>query len=332
MDPAAVLQRLEPLFASLHRGQTVHFLHVSAACLFIYDYFTTFAEEVALIWPAQWGAGKILFLLARYITWPELVIVLWIELFDVKPKLCHAIYTYATWSILAGITISDMILILRTWAIWGAKRSVLAMLSILLLAITAANCYIVAYYIRNTVFISATSVVPGIQGCVITDSTRRIGVTWISLTAFEFVIVLMTVVKGVEHFRKGSSNLISSLYRDGILYFIYLFSISLTNLVFVYATPAEYIVLLAQLQRAFHAILSCRIILHLRSAATTRNTATVSGTAVSTAIGNRLSPPRWGTGARKDAYGRPEHNVSAWFGDRPWQTQSATTTTEVSFA
>lgn len=324
MDPAAVLKSLQPVFASLHRGQTVHFLHVAAAALFIYDYFTTFAEEVALIWPAQWGSGKILFLLARYITWPELVIVLYIELFDVKPTLCHAIYTYATWSILAGIVISDMILILRTWAIWGANRAILVMLSVLLVAITATNCYIVAYYIRNTVFISANSVVPGVQGCVIISSTRRIGVAWITLTAFEFVIVLMTVVKGVEHFRKSSSNLISSLYRDGILYFIYLFSISLTNLVFVYATPAEYIVLLAQLQRAFHAILSCRIILHLRAASAAQHSETLSGTVVSTAIGNA----RWAA----DAAWMPRHNVSAWFGDKPWQAQSAGTTTGISFA
>lgn len=39
----------------------------------MYDHALTFLDEVELVWPAPWGAGKILFLLTRYMTWPELL-------------------------------------------------------------------------------------------------------------------------------------------------------------------------------------------------------------------------------------------------------------------
>lgn len=41
----------------------------------------TLGDEVSVIWPASWGAGKILFLAARYLTWPELVL----EMFGAPP-------------------------------------------------------------------------------------------------------------------------------------------------------------------------------------------------------------------------------------------------------
>ncbi|EJD38832.1 hypothetical protein AURDEDRAFT_187635 [Auricularia subglabra TFB-10046 SS5] len=233
---------LAALFGSLQRGQIVHYLHVASACLFVYDHFTTFADEVSLIWQAPWSTGKALFLVSRYITWPELV---------------FAIYR----SIVAGITVAETVLILRTWALWGGRRIVLFGLAFLLFAITAVNGWIVFEYTRHT----RLAEVPGIGGCVVTSTTHIIALAWILVSAFELVILLMTVAKGIQHFKESSSTLIGSLYRDGILYYLSLFAVSLANMVFVISAQAEYIILLAELQRSFHAIFCCRIILHLRA-------------------------------------------------------------------
>ncbi|EJD38835.1 hypothetical protein AURDEDRAFT_172155 [Auricularia subglabra TFB-10046 SS5] len=307
---------LEQLFASLERGTNVHYLHVSAAFLFIYDYFTTFSDEVDLIWKARCGPGKLLFLVVRYVTWPELLALLYIELFDVSTTVCYGVFKYSAWSLLFGITASEMVLILRTWAIWGARRSTLLLLSLLLLAVTIVNCYIVEYYIEHTTIVRGKGFLPGVTGCILVHSTRRVGVAWICETVFELVIVVLTLIKGIEHFKTSSLSLFPSLYRDGVLYFVFLFTISLVNMTVLFSAAEEYIILLAETQRAFHALLACRIILHLRSAAATRRVDAVA----------RPGPFGFGIHAPESRSSSAQtRSVSAWFGNESVKTPDHST-------
>ncbi|EJD38841.1 hypothetical protein AURDEDRAFT_172160 [Auricularia subglabra TFB-10046 SS5] len=328
-------QALGQLFSSLQRGTIVHYLHVSAACLFMYDYFTTLSDEVTFIWNARWGPGKALLLLVRYITWPELLVLLYIELFDITTKTCHRAFVYTAWSLLFGVTVSEMVLILRTWAIWGARRNTLLLLCALLLGVTAVNSYIVAYYINHTTsqsilhsrassnpyisVIRAAGYIPGVTGCVLVASTHKVGIAWMTVTVFEFVIVVMTMIKGLEHYKTSASSLFPSLYRDGILYFVFLFTISLVNMIVIYTAPDEYIILLAETQRAFHALLACKIILHLRASAAARQVDVVSRPSafVSTAI--QLNDVCV-VGARDHI-----QSVSVWFGGDPVDTRDEST-------
>lgn len=85
---------------------------------------------------------------------------------------------------------------------------------------------------------------------------------------FEFVVLVMTFWKGVEQWRQCKSPVISTLYRDSILIFVCLFAISTTNLMlFLLANVSVFYDLLALSQRIIHAILSARVVLHLRIAA-----------------------------------------------------------------
>ncbi|EJD38844.1 hypothetical protein AURDEDRAFT_172163 [Auricularia subglabra TFB-10046 SS5] len=78
-DPEAILHALQPVFRSLERAKVVYFMHVSATCVFIYDHLTTFSDEVDTIWPTAWTAGKVFFLIERYLAWPELFFTLYTE-------------------------------------------------------------------------------------------------------------------------------------------------------------------------------------------------------------------------------------------------------------
>ncbi|EJD44944.1 hypothetical protein AURDEDRAFT_166131 [Auricularia subglabra TFB-10046 SS5] len=106
-DPAAILHALQPIFRSLERAKVVYFMHISATCVFIYDHVTTFSDEVELIWPTAWHAGKIFFMIERYLTWPELLLNVYIELADVEPKFCHNAFTVIAWSTTLAIVVTD---------------------------------------------------------------------------------------------------------------------------------------------------------------------------------------------------------------------------------
>ncbi|THH18065.1 hypothetical protein EW146_g2864 [Bondarzewia mesenterica] len=81
------------------------------------------------------------------------------------------------------------------------------------------------------------------------------------------VILALTLVKGIPQYRQSNSPLIISLYRDGIMYYIYLFVLSVINVTVLLTAPREYANLLSLLQRVLHSVLSSRILLHLRQAA-----------------------------------------------------------------
>ncbi|KZV91423.1 hypothetical protein EXIGLDRAFT_837149 [Exidia glandulosa HHB12029] len=237
---------LELLLGTLRRSDIVRCVNVASTCLFMYDHAVTFLDEVELIWPAAWGPGKILFLLARYLTWPELISGLIHQFFDVSGETCHNIFGYNSVSIVWGIGAAELILILRTWAIWNREKTLLIVLLVFFCAVWGPETYIIVELVKKTTFVPASSFSPALKGCIITASSQIVTNAWILLTAFEAIILALTLIKGYQHFSQGSSHLINLLYRDGILYFVYLFAISVANLVVVYTTEAEFTILLTQ--------------------------------------------------------------------------------------
>ncbi|EJD45947.1 hypothetical protein AURDEDRAFT_165009 [Auricularia subglabra TFB-10046 SS5] len=247
------------LIAALKRGNVVHLAPMAQSRRWniegtdgAYDYLTTLYDEVVLVWNARWGTGKILYLASRYLIWPEIILVIYINLFDVNPRACHVIFAYsscetthfvtlrrsgieqelAIGSALAGVTIAEVVLIMRTWAIWGAKSLILFVLAGLLLCITVRNCYLMSEFVRQAVFISVSAHVPSAHGCVLIETSRRIALAWLSISIFR-TRALLIVCGAPRNFSadiaavklRSSSGLVSSLYRDGILYFVCLFGI-----------------------------------------------------------------------------------------------------------
>ncbi|KAF8987646.1 hypothetical protein BDQ17DRAFT_1370875 [Cyathus striatus] len=64
----------------------------------------------------------------------------------------------------------------------------------------------------------------------------------------------------------GQSHLTRVVYRDGAVYYIYIFIFSLANITVGLKLP-QYAVLLAIPQRAVHSVLACRVVLHVRKQA-----------------------------------------------------------------
>ncbi|EJD38119.1 hypothetical protein AURDEDRAFT_172877 [Auricularia subglabra TFB-10046 SS5] len=74
---------------------------------------------------------------------------------------------------------------------------------------------------------------------------------WVFIAAFELVIFVMTAIKGFGHFHEQHSSLISSIYRDSLLYFVFIFGISAANVMVSYMNPG-YDLLLGPMQCTLH--------------------------------------------------------------------------------
>lgn len=78
-----------------------------AATLFFYDHLLTLFAEIDLVWRAKWNTGKVLFLLVRYMMWPELCFILYYDFIGDPSDKCRITYTYSLYSLLVGITVAD---------------------------------------------------------------------------------------------------------------------------------------------------------------------------------------------------------------------------------
>ncbi|EJD44486.1 hypothetical protein AURDEDRAFT_166582 [Auricularia subglabra TFB-10046 SS5] len=258
-------------------ARTVGAVEVVAATLFFYDYLTTLADEIELIWRSKWGAGKILFLLARYLVLPQLFLTMYSALFTPAHLDCRSADIFAIWSLLLGVTAAKGILTIRTWAIWSTGRSILVILGTALCATTVLSFYLAVEFIRGMHLYPMAH--PDLRAgqlvayhiCPLKASNSGIGVFWITVAAFELLVFVMTAIRGIGYWRQRTSCLVRSLYRDGFLYFVYLFSISTANVIIIYGSGSRdhpaYVLLLGMLQCSLHSILSCRLVLHIRSSA-----------------------------------------------------------------
>ncbi|EJD38088.1 hypothetical protein AURDEDRAFT_172850 [Auricularia subglabra TFB-10046 SS5] len=195
------LHIIQEVLENLKTAQLSYFLIVATAALYFYDYALTLSAEITLVWRSKWGVGKVLFLLERYMKWPELLVLLY-----------------------------------------------------------SADCYLMQDHLRTITFFSISEVDPHAAKfsdnnfCLGTAHTKSLSIMWVTVAAFELVIFVMSAMKGLGHLYQRRSSLISSIYRDSMLYFVFLFGFSAANAVVVY-TYLHYAIVLGLL------------ILHIRAAA-----------------------------------------------------------------
>ncbi|KZV80617.1 hypothetical protein EXIGLDRAFT_780743 [Exidia glandulosa HHB12029] len=251
-------------------------LYVIVGVLILCDYVETFADEVELVWTANWRAGKILFIAIRYSIFPLLV-------FDVVNELCYtsdfAEYArghpwhqprmssasennYVTWGIFCGILLTQIVFALRTWAIWSRPRWLTIFMSGLFAITLGAEIYFVAAWYGN---ISAPTAAVILPSETVGSIAQPIAI-WIVLSVFDAVLMTLTLVKTIEQFKYRSSGIsfITIVYQDGILYLLAVLATSMVYLGVALIPNEVSLMLVANVQYKFYTILACRIMLHIR--------------------------------------------------------------------
>ncbi|KAI0088074.1 hypothetical protein BDY19DRAFT_208207 [Irpex rosettiformis] len=212
-----------------------------------YDWLLVLDNEVAFIWTKSWSFLKCIYLISRYTPWVDVILTLYYSFHSsLGTEACHRIDIMVTLLLAAGLWISELILVWRTYVIWGKSRRVLFGLGgMWLVSIPPAGCYV-----GSSNFLAAGD--------------------FILLVLAEIVIVILTLIKGIQHVRTmtGMTPVITTLYRDGVLFFICLLVISLVNiLVPLLESQHKASISLAMFLRVMHSTLCCRVLLNIRTAA-----------------------------------------------------------------
>jgi len=261
---------------------------MSAVALFIYDYGLTLHREIKLIWFSRWSYTKVLFLLVRYMTFADTYLLLHNQLFlNVSANSCKLAYTAAVWLVTLKVSLAEVILALRTWAVWHQNKVVGVVLAVLMVANMAVQCYF-AY--QTGALLGGWFVGPmysGSRGCVAGSPPLPVGGApfpgnYVTLTILEGSVLVLMLISAFRSYRAGAMGELSRIiHRDGILFYVVLLGITAANVGFgfsgigsiansniasnvEFATASTTTVLLTPLEEVLYSVLTTRIVFNIR--------------------------------------------------------------------
>jgi len=253
----------EPLFVAQRQVITAT---IASVAVFGYDYILTVGDEIEYIWSSKWGAGKFLFLLARYSVIVDSSLLLYFLLSgNLSAPACKSLFyslAYLQW---VGTSFAETILGCRTWAVWERSKRVLGILTVAFVVSFIVGMIFIHKYLISLRFTQLSRTPYQMAGCFHTGGTTDLFITFAAVLFLETVIFLTTIVRGFQQVRQfKTSGLVRGLYLNGSLYYGYVLIMSVINMIIMTVEPFDRTDLLIAMQRVFHSVFATRILLQLR--------------------------------------------------------------------
>ncbi|KAJ7173115.1 hypothetical protein C8R43DRAFT_978578 [Mycena crocata] len=239
-------------------------MHVVNVTILLYDYSLTVDLETSLMWSSKWSLTKVLFFLSRYSPVFDVPVLLYYSLVsDLSFERCSQLHEGASWATIFGIGVAEAILVLRTYALSGRKRSVLVFFGALWMAGILASIALLKIFLQTVTY--GPPPIPGIPGCYLTDgNVVFVTVSFILVLLNDTIIMAYTLWLGAGTYRRCRNPLVVTLFRDGIVYYVFLAVISAINVATLLQAPMPIAQLCNTFLRVVHSVLSTRILLHVR--------------------------------------------------------------------
>ncbi|KAG2063977.1 hypothetical protein BDR04DRAFT_342746 [Suillus decipiens] len=245
-------------------------MSVSLAVLWVYDCFLTLDWEVSLIYGPPWKKGSILYVMARYLPAFLLCVHLYMTYLQsersVTCKFLHKIWVCAA---AFCVACAEGIFVLRTYALWGNKKSILALMLSTILCLAILN-------VIMTMSISHRLKHMG-GGCYSLSYDKMAAYPWTLLVAFEIEIIILTMIRVYWAYRERGCLLLDILLQHNIFYFVTGLTLSVVNILAIQYFLFSYSNMFATFQIIMHTIVVTRM--HLQFCTTkVGDSSTQSGT------------------------------------------------------
>ncbi|KAJ7471744.1 hypothetical protein FB451DRAFT_1250818 [Mycena latifolia] len=145
---------------------------------------------------------------------------------------------------------------LRTYAIWERKRSVLIFLSVLALCAFLPMALFVHLETRTLRYTATDGL-----GCYLSHAGSILIFGYLSIMISETAIAVLTAIKAYRDLRRSRVPWVLKLYQDGMLFYVYLLTISVANVMVPIVAPTMFANWLATPQRVLHSVLCSRVLL-----------------------------------------------------------------------
>lgn len=268
MDAPSVLHAL---LRGLERLKIMHYAHLCAACIVIFDHLVTLDAEINLIWPSSWSFEKTLFLLNRYYSLAAVTFNTYVLFVATKTNtLCLHYYRWQGWTGLIACMLAEAILQTRLYALYSLDKKVLVfMLASFALSISL-SAYIMGSVLSNLTVTAVNLPVDGMF-CHSTGIPSNFYLFWIPLLAFECLLCGLALFKGFQTLRNRKSSLrsgrwlVTILIRDSVVYFFAICATYLTTLLIWIFAPTVMDVPVG-FTLAMSCVLANRVLLNVKEA------------------------------------------------------------------
>ncbi|KAF9039378.1 hypothetical protein BJ165DRAFT_384197 [Panaeolus papilionaceus] len=174
------------------------------------------------------------------------------------PEQCHKEYSIVTWVNTFGIIVSQIVLLLRTLAIWERKPLMAWFLVALFLCTVTPSLIIVHFYLKTLRFVPVNPLIK--YGCSLESSSGLLLVNYVLVLFSETTIVILTFIRGIKHLRHSNSHWVRELYASGFAFYVFLLVVTVANLIYPFVASPSLKSLFSDPQRALHALLCNHVI------------------------------------------------------------------------
>ncbi|KAG2031301.1 hypothetical protein BDR03DRAFT_117584 [Suillus americanus] len=104
--------------------QTVAYIAVASIAVLLFDFIITFDSEVRWTWGRGWGITRIIFIVSRYLPFVGLAMTVYYSVGSTHEGIPNHgtftdVYDGVRW---LGIAASELLLVLRTYVVWGCDK------------------------------------------------------------------------------------------------------------------------------------------------------------------------------------------------------------------
>ncbi|KAE9396653.1 hypothetical protein BT96DRAFT_884594 [Gymnopus androsaceus JB14] len=243
------------------------YFQLAGYAMLIFDHLITFGDEVERIWKRKFTGATVLFALNRYLTPVQFALILdafhnpaW------EGESCTKYVSFEGFCTVALVGVCEMVMILRIYALYDCKLPILAVLSTVLVA----QIIVGAYGIHNGFPVPLP---PQLVGCIFTGHTL-FAALWFGPLVTDVFIFSFTLWRTKAYFTRrgrGSTPTIELFVRDGVMYFMVIFSVNFLNILIYIFAVEDLKAIGASFSQLMTSVMISRLVLNLRSVGQSRD-------------------------------------------------------------
>ncbi|KAF7776839.1 hypothetical protein Agabi119p4_5232 [Agaricus bisporus var. burnettii] len=230
----------------------IQYAELAGATLLAFDWILNFSSEVEMIWKAKWNLVKVLYLITRYL--PLAIIPL--DLFYISGYFflpaCVAVYDTVMALFVISLLSAQLIFTLRTVAVWGKEKRVTYILFGAFSFIVIAIPTLTGLTLKSHRFVDVE--VNSGKFCLLRfeKSYGFLAATFVFVAAYDIVILIFMLTRRIsvhqfsfplrslsttDHAQRDS-RLLKRVYDDGIIFYVYIFGVSVANIIVIFVSVA----------------------------------------------------------------------------------------------
>ncbi|KIM49941.1 hypothetical protein M413DRAFT_22050 [Hebeloma cylindrosporum] len=232
--PAVALVEGNQLSSALLAMRLVTNFELMACTIFLWDTILTFAMEVDLVWKSNWNLMKALYLFQRYLPFTDIIWLVFNRLMGqiLLESGCRDIFYFKGAFMIIGVGASE-----------GDYPHATDMRCVEMEPIFVHNPSDPFHPLFRFQFghhVSAPPY-PGFTECFMMHFGQGFVFLWVILLAWDAALLALMLVPAIQVYRVGNNtSLMKEVYRDGVIYYLYLFVLSCINIVIVKILPEQY--------------------------------------------------------------------------------------------